>query len=159
MTINIRNSVFETNSSSSHSVTLQFSDSNDLCDTIPLNEKGQIVLDGGDFSYTEMLIEGALCKANFIAVYMTVYGNEALKKRFEKILKEQTGASEIIYNIRMTYLNGEPANSFFSSEYGDPYGYYDGDEILLEDIVKNGKKLRKFIFNPSVKIESEIGYS
>lgn len=154
--INVRSSVFETNSSSTHSITLNFNDSVDLTDTIYVNSDGKIVLSGGDFSYTEIYIDKAISKANFIAVYMCVYGDEQLKLRLEKVLKEQTGASEIVYDIRMIYFDGKPANSFFSTEYNNPYDYDNSDSF--QDIIKDEDKLRKFIFNSSSRIYAEIGY-
>jgi len=181
MTTNIRSSVFETNSSSTHSVSLKFSGVTKgmLLETVNLNAKGQIVLDGGDFASTEIYVEDTLTKLNFIATYIIVYGNELLQERFEKIVKEQTGASEILFNMRLVYSNGKPANTFFSPEYSNPYDYHEDDEdedednedndddeevnnkcseISLKDILKSNSKLRAFLFSKRSNITSEISY-
>jgi hypothetical protein len=161
--INIRNNVFETNSSSTHSVSLLFNEKDDF-EYISPNKDGQIILNGGDFSCTELCVSSTLNKLNFIAVYITVFGNEKLKEKFESIVKEQTGAKEIIYNINMSYFNGKKANSFFSTEYRDPFCDYSDDDdydnsyegISLLDILEDEKMLKFFLFNKKCGIESSI---
>lgn len=165
--INIRSNVFETNSSSTHSVSLKFSGIHEgmLLERVKLNSKGQIVLTGGDFASTEIELHSAIQKLNFIGAYILVYGDEALKNRFEKVVKEQTGASEIVYNMRFVANDGKPANTFFSPEYSDPYGQFEDDdenegdncdEIQLHDILDNEGKLRAFLFSKDSSISSSI---
>ena len=171
MTSNIRQNVFETNSSSTHSVSLEMNGGK-LNDTIVPDENGNIVLSGGDFSHTELYITDALRKANFVAVYNAVYGDEKLKDRLVKVLKEITGAKEIIFDITMSYADGKPANSKFSSEYTDPYcdsEYMEEDEnddeeseeveVSFKTVLKDEKLLKQFIFNKSNNISAEIGYN
>lgn len=178
MTINIRSNVFETNSSSSHSVSLHFPLTvKDQLETIEPNTKGEIHLDGGDFASTEIDVSSPIDKANFVAAYIMVYGNEDLKQRFEEVLLEHTGAKKIVYNLRFTYSEGKKANTFFSPEYSNAedcgyYGdYYDSDEDESEEsekksehpvefskLVKSKEKLKVFLFSNRAKIDSEISY-
>jgi hypothetical protein len=157
--INIRNNVFETNSSSTHTVSLLFNEKDDFEDISP-NKDGQIILNGGDFSCTELCISSTLNKLNFIAVYMKVFGDKNLKERFESIIKEQTGAKEIIYNINMLYFDDKKADSFFSTEYTNSFCYYDDNDhhVSLLDILKNKEMLKIFLFNKNCGIESFITY-
>lgn len=174
--INIRSNVFETNSSSSHSVSLHFPLSDKgMLETVKLGAKGNLVLNGGDFASTEIDLESAMDKINFVAVYIMVYGDEDLKARFESVVREHTGASEIKYNIRFTYAEGKKANTFFSPEYfnTEDCGYYgeycdfeidDEDEIEIKshkciqfnDILKDDNKLKVFLFHDRAKLVSQI---
>ncbi len=63
---NIRNNVFETNSSSSHSIVI--SRSNKCKDTIELNNDGCIVLTGGEFGWDWEMYHFAEDKANYCAI-------------------------------------------------------------------------------------------
>jgi hypothetical protein len=178
MTINIRNGVFETNSSSTHSVSLHFPLHDEgMFGTIKPDSKGNIKLHGGDFASTKIDVSSPLDKANFIAAYIMVYGNEKLKKRFESVLKEHTGAKNIVYDIRLSFTDGKPANTFFSPEYSCPEdcgyygeGYYNEEDdeeeceekgenpISLDAVLKSSKRLKTFLFSKKAKIYSFITY-
>lgn len=170
MIINIRSNVFETNSSSTHSVSLNFpmkSDNLKEFEIVAPNDNGQIVLEGGDFSYSEIGLYEALSKMNFIAARIFAIGDEESKKRFEKVVKEYTGASEIVYDIRLSFADGKPANTFLSTEYiyaeTDNYHSYDDDDddeddllISFSEILKSEDKLKHFLFNKKATLTSEI---
>lgn len=164
--INIRKNVFETNSSSTHSISLEFpEESSGVLETIKLDANSNIVLKGGDFTGAELCVSGSLNKANLIAVYLTAFGDEDLKNKFEKVLLEHTGAKGIVYNITMQYTNGVPANSFLDpSIMGATKETYDEDadeylESCLEEFVENEDKLKTFIFSPKAYIECSVGYN
>lgn len=158
--INIRSNVFETNSSSSHSVSIEFegktrfnSKSPSLLGTIAPNSLGQIHLNGGDFTRNEFELCKPIDKANLVATYCIVYNDNKLKESFEKIVKEQTGATEIVYNIRLTSTADGEVNTFYmprmhsawfySSSYDDDA---DEDEGSLKDVFLNPEQLRVFLF-------------
>ncbi len=177
MTINIRKNVFETNSSSSHSVTMHypFVETEDF-DTIKLDNNGNLVLNGGDFASTEIYLDNSLVKINYVAAHIMVHGDEEIKERFESVLKEQTGAKKIVYNIRFTYSDGQKANTFFSPEYSYPIdnGYYgecgyedyeseeieerESDPVSFEDILMDKNKLKIFLFSKEANVYSEISH-
>ena len=60
---NIRQGVFETNSSSSHSFSVHVA-TEGVLETLSLNKDGVLVLNGGDFSQAEFVIRSTLDKAN-----------------------------------------------------------------------------------------------
>lgn len=176
MTINIRKNVFETNSSSSHSVTMHFPlAETEALDTIEL-EDGNLILNGGDFASTEINLNKPLIKINYIAAHILVYGNEETKAMFESIVKEHTRAKNIIYNLRFTYSDGQKANTFFSPEYAYPEdnGYYGEDRcedyepeeieekesnpVFLKDILMDKNKLKTFLFHKKASVFAEISY-
>lgn len=167
MTINIRSNVFETNSSSSHSFSLKFSIENDsILETIKPNKKGQIILTGGNYTYSEFSITTPLEKANVIAANIVVFGNKDLKERFEKIMKEHTGATEIVYDIRlMATEDGKQPNTFYCPRINSACAYcYDEDaddeiEISFESILVDESLLKQFIFNDTSYFEIGIKYS
>jgi hypothetical protein len=163
MTINIRNSVFETNSSSSHSFSLKFlGASNVINDTIVPDSNGQIVFTGGDFTRDEFDLRTALQKANVVATYAIVYGDAELKQKLDTIVKEVTGASEVIYKIRLLAFDGEPPNTFYCPRMNSAYSYYydsDTEEEYEQDfreIIKDDKLLKSFIFSTTSYVEVGI---
>jgi len=92
---NIRTNVFETNSSSSHSISI--SDSDGVLDTIAPDENGNIVLTGGEFGWAWEQINDPLTKANYCAV--DVQHNEEYLKMLVDVIKEHTGCNEVILDI------------------------------------------------------------
>ena len=100
--LTIRQNVFETNSSSTHSVSLNFSACS-ILGSYPPDKKGIITLNGGDFASACDSIYSIGEKLNFVAVCIHVLGDEEIKERFERIVKEHTGAKEIKYDIRTSY--------------------------------------------------------
>lgn len=163
--LNIRNNVFETNSSSSHSIILRFPQKDKLLlEPLVPNKKGQIILNGGNFASIEFDVHSMMSKLNMIAVYITVTNDKDLKNRFEKVVKEYSGASEIIYNIRMSATDDNPTNSYWSPQIMRAHNYYYDNETdeetdeLIEEIIKNEESLKTFLFSKNAFIFSEIKY-
>jgi hypothetical protein len=150
--INVRNNIFETNSSSTHSVSLYLSD-NDIFDTIIPNSDGQIVLTGGDFASVEFDVYNVEKRINLIAAYIVAFCHNDVLSLFEKVVKEHTGATHIIYDIHFVYINGKPANTFLSPEVNDNY---DNNNIHIYNIVNNEQHLKSFIFGKGSYLNSSI---
>lgn len=132
----IRENVFETNSSSSHSISLSDSSiiSDEMMDTIPLNEDGDIVLSGGEFGWQWEKFNDAFTKANYCAVYVVLYSPH-LTDRLVKVIKDQTGANNVIFNI------SDDVNS-------STYSYIDHDSYdVAEAAFGSDDVLRRFIFD------------
>jgi len=145
-------------------------------DTIELDKDGNLTLNGGDFASTEIYLDKPLVKINYMAAHILVYGNEEAKSMFESVVKEHTGAKNIIYNLRFTYSNGEKANTFFSPEYAYPEdnGYYgesgyedyereeieerESNPVSFKDILMDKNKLKTFLFNKEANVYAEISY-
>lgn len=135
-TINIRKGIFETNSSSCHSITI--ADSVELLESLYVDQNGSITLEGGQFGWQWEKYNDALTKANYAAVFAV-----EIKKNTDllvEVLKEHTGAKEIVFN--------------FSSEYGDdrkgkPWAYIDHDSAhVASDAFVDKESLKNWIFNP-----------
>jgi hypothetical protein len=156
--INIRRGVFETNSSSSHSLSLTFNDVDDLkCLTgkLTLSDGGVLNIVGEDFTGIEFEISGAKSKADLIATYIVVHDDKKLKERFESVLKKRTGATNIHYDIRFFAQDGLPANTFYFPDIEDTYWYNDeGDEFIFADILKSKKRLETFIFDEDAMLDA-----
>ena len=98
---NIRSNVFETNSSSSHSITI--SNSNIVLDTILPDKDGIIYLNGGEFGWEYDRHYSALTKANYCAIAchyhdnddgnITHYNNFSFNEEMLiEVIKEQTSS-------------------------------------------------------------------
>ncbi len=131
MTTQIRQSVFETNSSSSHSITISNISDDGLMDLslIP-DENGNIVLNGGEFGWQWERFNDALTKANYCAV--DGRNNELLRE----VICEQTGAKDVIFNFTTTDYTS------------NNHSYIDHDsEGVSYEAVSSKENLRQFIFN------------
>lgn len=136
----IRRGIFETNSSSSHSISL--ADRDGLMDTLALDEKGNVVLNGGEFGWEEEQYSDAQSKASYMAIYAMDWAGKN-KNKFIKILKDvikkQTKCNDVIFN--------------FSTDYDkDNWSYIDHQSVEDKDydyLFEDEEKLRQFIFNPN----------
>jgi hypothetical protein len=140
----IRSNVFETNSSSSHSFTCKVETEGKLEVIVP-DKMGNITLNGGDFSEAEFFIRTALQKANAIAVYCEVTGNNVVRSMLEEVLTKQTGAEKVITNVRLV---GPDRNSYLSSEFLSK----------LSEALGSKRDIKNFVFNPESEISAVFGY-
>ena len=149
----VRSGVFETNSSSCH--TLSLSRDVNLYDTIYPNTEGLIIFEGGQFGGApRQTIKDTKIKANYVALllsylssYMTSTGRLAefainnyvtAYTNFHTLFKEHTGCTDVVFNFDM------------ENWASDNYSYIDhqsvdspGDFKILLDI----QDLKDFIFN------------
>jgi hypothetical protein len=133
----IRRSVFETNSSSSHSVSIPHT--YELLDTIEPDESGNIVLYGGEYGWGHEEYNDAASKANYMAVWAKVYADspEVRMSFLNDVLKMHTGAKEVTYGF---------GNSYNS----DNFAYIDhqsSDSDYFVELFGDAKKMLNFIFN------------
>lgn len=91
----IRHACFETNSSSSHSISI--ADKIIYDDTIFLNEDGTVVLTGGEFGWGVEDYNDALTKANYCAV--DCLGDKDKTDKLKDVIIEMTGAKDVIFDI------------------------------------------------------------
>lgn len=128
MTIKIRNNVFETNSSSTHSISIS-KDSEGILDTIVPDDDGTIIFHGGEFGWEWERYNDPMTKANYLAVYLCcVKDDEHNKEFFERVIKDHTGAKEIIFDVS---------------------GYIDHQShSTAVDAFESEETLKNFIFNP-----------
>lgn len=137
--IQIRENIFETNSSSSHSFTISNKGSF-LYDSLPLDKDGNLVLTGGEFGWEWEKYEDPLIKANYCAVYVLAKENDAYKNMLIEVLLENTKAKKVIFKVNLSDYNS------------DNYSYIDHqslDDPEMETIFITKESLRDFIFNDS----------
>jgi hypothetical protein len=124
----IRNGVFETNSSSAHSISLAGSDRDFVLDTIYPNENGIIVLVGGEFGWDWFKHNDALTKANY-AIVAHINNPDLVIE----VIKEQTGCDDVL----VLAVDGDYNSSFHSYIDHDSYGICPSSK----------EELKNFIFN------------
>jgi len=124
--INFRGRVFETNSSSTHSITIT-PNSSGILDTInPIN--GVISLTGGEFGWEWKKFNSSLKKANYAAVYVR---NDVNKRNMlVDVIKEHTGAKSVEIDLNIN-------------------GYIDHQSLDIADKAFTDKdSLKNWLFNP-----------
>lgn len=146
MTKQTRHSVFETNSSSTHSISIAYSSSvGDLMSILPVNDEGNVVLNGGEFGWADETFHNAQTKASYLAVYCMQWCGDR-KDDFLSILfdviKKQTGCHQIILNFTCEYTSTDDQN----------WSYIDHQSAESQDyhyLFENPEQIRQFIFNPN----------
>ena len=143
MTIKTRPKVFETNSSATHSLTINFSYRDDHYEILKLNRKGLLVFKGGLFERENADYSDAKTKANYCAVFCRLKsiceGNSDYTERFERVLEARTKAKGIIYDFAVS--DEEPPNKNLGS-------INHQSENAARDAFTNDRALTKFIFDP-----------
>jgi len=124
--LKIRKNVFETNSSSSHSISIS-NDKTQLYESISPDENGEITIVGGEFGWEYVAYFDSITKANYCAIDCESHSlNLAM---LEEVLLEHTGAKKIIFDIN---------------------GYVDHQSIgTSREAFDSKEKLKDFIFNPA----------
>lgn len=131
----IRKSIFETNSSSSHSFTIA-KKVRKIYDTLPVDENGTIEFTGGEFGWEWEKFNDALTKANYCAIAgMNDPDRRAL---FEQVIKDVTGAKNIVYKFELP----DPANGRFNFD-----SYIDHQSLDTARELFEYSKLKNFIFS------------
>lgn len=94
--INIRSKVFETNSSSTHSIAIA-DDTDGILDTLIPDDNGVIVLSGGEFGWSWDKFNDAYTKANYCAV--DAAKDPAKIRMLIDAIIQHTGAKKVSINI------------------------------------------------------------
>lgn len=119
--------VYETNSSSSHTISIASVDKQYVLDMslIPDESDGNIYLSGGEFGWAYEKFNDAETKANYCAEYAN--GKEYETEILKEVIKKQTGAEEVIIKCS---------------------GYIDHQSYdVAKELFDSEAKLRNFIFN------------
>lgn len=127
-----RHNVFETNSSSTHSISIN--STTELYDSITPDANGVITLTGGEFGWEWKQYNDALTKANYCAI--DVYGNAELEKMLRDVIMEHTGAKDVVFAFTTDYRK-------------DTYSYIDHQSFgTSHPAFSSSDNLKNFIFNP-----------
>lgn len=125
-----RNNVFETNSSSTHSITIGKNCL--LDDTIEVNGDGEIILYGGEFGWGIEEYNDALIKANYCAIDQQ--DNDENIEMLIRVIKNFTSCKNVI--IEIDY------NSYIDHQsYGTSDKAFESDETLTEFLFSSNSYL------------------
>lgn len=127
---NIRKGVFETNSSSTHSVHID--ESVELLDTIVPDENGIITLNGDEFGWEVESYNDSYTKANYLAVLIHEQGMSKYQELFESVIKEHTGAKEV--------KQGWNKDDWCYVDHGSEHG-------IIEQASESRESMRNYLFN------------
>lgn len=125
MTKLIRIGVFETNSSSAHSIAMASATQQFILDTIYPDQFGRIYVNGGEFGWNWDKYNDAQTKLDY------AYQDSVDIEMLERVVKEQTGATEVIFD--------KPG---FERGYIDHSSSGTAREVCIDDA-----RTRDFIFN------------
>lgn len=128
--INIRRQVFETNSSSTHSISIAGGTAG-LLDTI-VPKDGVIHLTGGEFGWEWEKYNDALTKANYAAQF--AFNDPQMTDMLIEVIKEHTGAKDVFITAGIGHIDHQSAKS----EGGKAQAAFD-----------TPAQLKNWIFNPS----------
>lgn len=127
----VRHAVFETNSSSTHSISIN-SDT-ELYGSITPDENGVITLTGGRFGWEWKRYNDCLTKANYCAIDSD--GSDEKRNMLREVIMEHTGASDVVFQVTTSYKD-------------DEYSYIDHQSVGTSHPTFSSKEnLKNFIFN------------
>jgi hypothetical protein len=131
MTTQTRHSVFETNSSSTHSISICHNVSG-VYDTLPINN-GVVHIYGGEFGWEQETYYFAESKADYCAQY--AHDDPELCQMLKEVIMEVTGATDVIIEVN---------------------GYIDHQSFdVPARAFKDKDTLKDFIFNPDSYFETD----
>jgi hypothetical protein len=110
----IRSGVWETNSSSSHSVSIADETKQFVLDTLYPNDEGVIVIEGDEFGWDWFKHNDAATKASYAAIQFQ-YDDTTLDL-IREIIMEQTGADDVTFNLDSGYIDHDSRGILSSSK-------------------------------------------
>lgn len=120
----IRHNVFETNSSSSHSVSIADQTKEFILETIYPDDEGTIYVNGDEYGWGFFKHNDAITKLSYAAQQFN--GDHLKLEMLTQLVKEQTGADNIVYRLDDGYIDHQSTD-------------------ILNDLT--AEELRGFIFN------------
>lgn len=148
----IREGVFETNSSSSHSISISNSDA--IYDSIYPNEDGIIELNGKHFGWEYLKYNDSLTKANYIFLYIRDWCEEYKQQEWNDDLKKYEvvniipNKSEEFMELFSDIILKQTGAYSLKTDTKD--GYIDHESVesrKLDYLFQDKELLRKFIFD------------
>lgn len=131
----IRSKIFETNSSSTHSVIIDTKS-----DFINISDK-VITIGIGEFGWGQYTYHDFYSRASYALTYATNYGDHEYVDLMKKVIEEHTGAEVIFNNQR--------------NEYGES-GYIDHQSVdRAANIFNSEQSLKDFLFRSGSYFETD----
>jgi hypothetical protein len=143
-----RSQVFETNSSSTHSITIahgRMLKSGFSADIVP-DAEGNIILEGGEFGWQWEKTNSSLTKANYCAVAATSREDTETDNRrmlAEVLLENVPNAKSVIYKFTTLWFDDSESSSPIKRAYIDHES-----EGVANAAFQSKETLEQFIFNP-----------
>lgn len=140
---NTRHGVFETNSSSTHSISI--SDTGSLLDILKVDDEGNVIVTPAEFGWEQEEYTDANSKASYLYVYCRDWSGDKEEEFLENLkeaILEQTKAESVIFR--------DGSNT--EGDYGYDDGYIDHQSVegrALDYILEDKRLIRDFIFNPN----------
>jgi hypothetical protein len=138
----IRQGVFETNSSSSHSVSISAITENTILDIMLPDEDGNIVLIGGKFGWEVKQYNDAWTKANYCAIDF-FYNPDKISMLIQAI-KEQTGCNDVLIKADLENWDSE-YNSYIDHQ----------SSGIISNEISSIQDVKNFIFNPNSCLQTD----
>jgi hypothetical protein len=133
--IQVRQNVFETNSSSTHSVSISYE--GDLTDIPIPDDNGIVHVDTDEYGWEECEYNDLYSRLSYAATYALNYGSEENKELLTEVIKQYSGAKEVLYDH-----NNNPVYW--------KHGYIDHQSTdTVADIFESRESLVNFLFNPN----------
>lgn len=143
---NIRHGVFETNSSSTHSISIN-RNTEGLMETLPVSENGEIEIEPGEFGWELEEYSDPMYKASYALTWAKQNEkpeNPEYSTMLEKVIKDQTGAKKV------TFVSQGDEGSW------DAWGYIDHQSNdVCETAFEDEATLRDFIFRKGSYFETD----
>jgi len=159
----VRKNVFETNSSSCHSITID--NSNGVYNNVPkVDNEGNVFINSGEFGWEIEDYQDFGSKASYLSVYIRDWSNEnkdKFKEIFESVLKEVTGCEKVEYEEdfwkqeERSYESDGKIKTYFSS-LGD--GYIDHQSVEDRDLdymFENTQTMKDFLFSSNSILQTD----
>jgi hypothetical protein len=150
----IRKNIFETNSSSSHSISIDFdSPEADLLTSLEVNSKGEVIIYTRTFGWEVEDYYDAETKASYCWTWANSYtDNKKYLTMLEKVIKEQTGAESITFSPKdASYMDYDEEDSDLDYEDGAldiESGSIDHQsQDVCRKAFRSERSLRRFIFS------------
>lgn len=143
----IRRNCFETNSSSTHSISISSSD--DLNQTVPLDSNGNFThILSGDYGWEINDYNDVISKIDYMGIYARDWAKgreEYFKSILEGVIQNQSGAKSVNVDF------GQKKKSEYTEDY-EYYenGYIDHQSVECSDydyLFEEPSKLHKFLFS------------
>lgn len=144
----IRQNTFETNSSSTHSLTINTVGYNDIKDTVQLTVDGDLVLPRMCFGWEHAKYNDIVTKATYLGVYFNSHirynqpetkGTAEMKQWLDDILIEFTGCKKVIHS----YLTIESGGNICICD--DVHIDHCGEAKNLSEVIMNKENMKNFL--------------
>lgn len=139
----IRHGVFETNSSSSHSISI--ARGANIYETLKVDIHGCVRIKPGEFGWDEERFYEPEDKASYAMAYAANQPSRDCFEMLEEVIKEHTGCKTVIFDKVKT-----------EGERSPDYGYIDhqSDDVCM-DAFASKETLKEFLFNPDSYVETD----